>query len=203
VEEVLENLEAGDGMSQPELECMKRMFDLVLPPLQEEEGEEEEEVEEGGGDEGGRGGGGGEEGERRGRDFMRELISALNKFHGMKNKKPDLTYMCQRAGVEQQGIHTVAALREGLKDHIPLQEAFVNVCVTMPPGQQSCNRRYVARKLFEFCGLDASVLVAKRGTQGRKPPSRKGWRSGVPGEGLGGGGGGGGRGKGEGGGEGG
>ena len=41
VEEVLENLEAGDGMSQPELECMKRMFDLVLPPLPEEEGRRE------------------------------------------------------------------------------------------------------------------------------------------------------------------
>ncbi len=33
VEEVLENLEAGDGMSKPELDCLKRIFDLVLPPL--------------------------------------------------------------------------------------------------------------------------------------------------------------------------
>ncbi|TFJ87899.1 hypothetical protein NSK_001245 [Nannochloropsis salina CCMP1776] len=183
-EEVLGNLRKGEGMSAPELDCLQRVFEVVVPPAAREPREEEVTRLEGEGrrDEEFRRGGSAQAGVRRRRkDFMRELVTAMNAFHGIKNKKPDLAYMCARAGVEARGLDTVEALQSGLKDHVALQQAFVQICAAMPPGQLSCNRRYVARKLFEFCGLDASVLVAKKGLQGRKPPSRKGMRSGEGG----------------------
>ncbi|TFJ86825.1 hypothetical protein NSK_001913 [Nannochloropsis salina CCMP1776] len=101
-EEVLENPRKGEGMSAPELDCLRRIFELVVPPAArvpreeemmrvEGEGRRKKEVRRGGSAQAGL--------RRRRKDFMRELVTAMEK----EEKEEEEEEEEEKEGIEVYG----------------------------------------------------------------------------------------------------